>query len=56
MPVHKCPNGKFRIGSGECMYDSKDKAEKAYKGYKAKKHANELIENMNKIIKEYRMI
>jgi len=37
MPVHKCPNGKFRIGSGNCMYDSKEKAEKAYKGYLASK-------------------
>jgi len=38
MPVHKCPNGKFRIGSGKCQYDSKEKAEKAYKGYMASKH------------------
>jgi len=38
MPVHKCPNGKYKIGSGKCMYDSKAKAESAYKGYLAKKH------------------
>lgn len=37
MPVSKCPNGKYRIGSGGCMYDSKEKAEKAYKGYLASK-------------------
>ena len=43
MPVHKCPNGKYKIGSGKCMYDSKAKAEKAYKGYLAKKHE---IENL----------
>jgi len=43
MPVHKCPNGKYRIGSGKCMYDSKAKAESAYKGYLAKKHE---IENL----------
>ena len=42
MPVSKCPNGKYKIGSGKCMYDSKAKAEKAYKGYMAKKHMNEL--------------
>ncbi len=42
MPVTKCPNGKWKIGSGECMYDSKAKAEKAYKGYMAKKHMHEL--------------
>ena len=40
MPVHKCPNGKYRIGSGKCMYDSKEKAESAYKAYLAKKHTN----------------
>ena len=37
MPVHKCPNGKWRIGSGGCNFDSKAKAEAAYKGYLAKK-------------------
>jgi len=42
MPVHKCPNGKYRIGSGKCMYDSKAKAEKAYKGYLIHKHMKEI--------------
>jgi len=37
MPVQKCKNGKYRIGSGKCMYDSKEKAEKAYAAYRAKK-------------------
>ena len=37
MPVHKCPNGKYKIGSGKCMYESKAKAESAYKGYLAQK-------------------
>lgn len=37
MPVKKCPNGKWRIGSGKCMYTSKEDAEKAYKAYLAKK-------------------
>ena len=41
IPVSKCPNGKFRIGSGKCMFDSKAKAEAAYRGYLAKKHKNE---------------
>ena len=35
MPVRKCPNGKYRIGSGKCIYDSKAKAERAYRGYLA---------------------
>lgn len=26
MPVLKCSNGKWRIGSGECRYDTKEKA------------------------------
>jgi len=56
MPVHKCPNGKYRIGSGKCMYDSKGKAEKAYAAYKAKKHANELLKEMRQIIIKYRLI
>lgn len=38
MPVHKCSNGKWRIGSGKCMYKSKAAAERAYRAYKAKKH------------------
>jgi len=33
MPVRPCPNGKFRIGSGACIYDDKASAERAYKGY-----------------------
>ena len=40
MPVSKCPNGKYRIGSGKCMFDSKEQAEKAYKAYLAKKHSS----------------
>lgn len=36
MPVYRCENGKYRIGDGLCMYDSKDKAERAYKAYLAK--------------------
>ena len=38
MPVYKCPNGKYRIGSGPCDFGSKEKAEVAYQAYLAKKH------------------
>lgn len=38
MPVYKCSNGKYRIGSGPCMYTSKAKADRAYGAYKAKKY------------------
>jgi len=46
MPVSKCSNGKYKIGSGKCMYDSRAKAEKAYKGYMAHKHMNELKDEL----------
>ena len=26
MPVYKCSNSKYRIGSGKCIYDTKEKA------------------------------
>ena len=38
MPVSKCSNGKWKIGSGDCIYSSKEKAEQAYKGYLASKY------------------
>jgi hypothetical protein len=40
MPVSKCSNGKYRIGSGGCNFTSKAKAEEAYKAYLAKKHSS----------------
>lgn len=30
MPVLKCSNGKWRIGTGSCIYDTREKAVKAY--------------------------
>ena len=39
MPVRKCSNGKYKIGSGKCMYKSKASAERAYAAYLAKKHS-----------------
>lgn len=38
MPVLKCKSGKYRIGSGPCIYTSKAAAERAYKAYLARKH------------------
>lgn len=26
MPIHKCSNGKYRIGTGSCIYDTEEKA------------------------------
>lgn len=30
MPVIKCSNGRFRIGSGACIYDTEEKANKVW--------------------------
>lgn len=49
MPVTKCPNGKWKIGSGGCNFDSKAKAKAAYKVYLAKKHKNERKELKDEI-------
>lgn len=38
MPVRRCPNGKYRIGSGKCMYKTKEAAERAYAAYRAKEN------------------
>lgn len=38
MPVHRCKNGKYRIGKGKCMYKTRGQADRAYRAYKAKKH------------------
>lgn len=54
MPVHKCSNGKWRIGEGKCMYKSKEAAEKAYRAYKAKKHQKELLIKTMEEIKDVR--
>ncbi len=40
MPVKKCPNGKYRIGDGECIYETKEKAERAYVGYLGMKYGS----------------
>lgn len=37
MPVKKCKNGKYRIGSGPCAYQTKAAADSAYRAYLAKK-------------------
>ena len=33
MPISKCPNGKWKVGNGECKFASKQKAENAFKHY-----------------------
>jgi hypothetical protein len=41
MPVLKCSNGKFRIGTGPCIYTSQKNAEKAYRAYLVRKAIKE---------------
>lgn len=41
MPVERCDNGKYRIGSGECMYTSRSSAQRAYVAYLAGKSIKE---------------
>lgn len=38
MPVMKCDNGKYRIGNGQCMHESKASATRAYRAYLYKKY------------------
>lgn len=37
MPVIKCTSGKYRIGKGKCIYETKEAAMRAYAGYLAAK-------------------
>jgi hypothetical protein len=38
MPIFRCDNGKYRIGEGECMYESEASAERAYVAYLAQEN------------------
>lgn len=40
MPCKKCDNGKWQLGSGPCMYESKTTCERAYAAYRARAHEN----------------
>ena len=42
MPVIKCKNNKYRIGTGPCVFTSKEKAERAYAAYRAKSHTESI--------------
>jgi len=35
MPIYSCENGKYRIGKGECMYESHASAQRAFVAYLA---------------------
>lgn len=36
MPVSRCTNGKFRIGTGKCNFKTQSGAERAQRAVKAK--------------------
>ena len=50
MPVLKCPDGKYRIGSGKCMYSTKAKAIKAYAAYRAISHSEAWAEYLRFVV------
>lgn len=54
MPVLKCPNGKYRIGGGKCMYVSKAKALRAYAAYRAISHTEAFLEYIQFVVKKAR--
>jgi HK97 family phage prohead protease len=44
MPIYRCSNGNYRIGEGECMYTSRENAERAYVAYLAQEDDDETKE------------
>ena len=59
MPVYKCSNGKWRIGSGECKYETKEKAEEVWRAIlasgqygKSKINGKDIESNQDKLRKE----
>ena len=47
MPVSQCSKGKWRIGSGPCVYESKASAERAWRAYLAQKSFSEELEKLS---------
>lgn len=52
MPVLKCSNGKYRIGSGDCIYKSRASAERAYAGYRAEKYTESTLRDWINIVEQ----
>lgn len=47
--IKKCPNGKYRIGNGECIYDSRQSAFNAYEHWIRDLAGKELKEKIKQI-------
>lgn len=47
MPVALCSNGKYRIGDGDCIYNTEESANEAYRGYLAAEGKEEKAETYN---------
>lgn len=37
MPVFQCPNGKWRIGNGQCLYETREQAERVWRAILAQR-------------------
>lgn len=48
MPVTKCPNGKYKIGNGPCVYTTKAAADRAYTAYLAQKEEKRKVDNKSR--------
>jgi hypothetical protein len=56
MPCVKCSNGKWRLGSGKCMYTTLEKckaAERAYYASRKEETAQEEVEKKKEIKDDY---
>ena len=53
MPIYSCGGGKYRIGDGECIYTSRDSAERAYIGYLAEEEDEKDIDLKEETYNDY---
>ena len=54
MPVIKCSNGKWKIGTGACIYETKEQAVKVYQAILAGGKLKETKQDGNKENKDKR--
>lgn len=54
MPVIKCSNGKWKVGTGACIYETKEQAVKVYQAILASGKLKETKEHGNKENKDKR--